>query len=83
MASGASGGEAEHEDVRLHRCKIDGDAAALCETVCDQAGVRMVLDQARHVVVQREDTGRGKDSDLSHGAAQHAAVAVGTRHDVP
>ena len=43
----------------------------------------MVLDQARHVVVQGEDTGCGKDSDLSHGAAHHAAVAERTRHDVP
>ena len=82
MASGASGAR---PNTRMFVCTVARSMAmraALCKTVCDQAGVRMVLDQARHVVVQREDTGCSKDSDLSHGAAHHAAVANRTGDDV-
>ncbi len=74
-ASGASGARREDDDVGLDRAEVENDARALREAFGEQAGVRMVLAQARQVVLEPVQGGGGEDADLAHRPAEHAAVA--------
>ena len=47
-----------------------------------QPGILVVLDEPLDMVVERMQAGGGKDTDLAHGAAEHAPVANGPPDDV-
>src|SRR5215470_6310872 len=68
-------GQPEHDDVGLHRGEIEHHARAQLQTPADQLRMLVIFREARPVVIERVEAGRGEMSHLAHRAARHASIA--------
>ena len=67
----------EDHDVALHRRKIELDATQTGEPFRQQTRIRVILGEAREIMVERVKAGGGQDAGLAHRSAKHAACPPG------
>ena len=68
-------GDAEHDDVRLDRRRVERDPVDRGQPFGEPARVGVVVGQPLDVVVERVQAGRGDHARLAHRAAPHLLVA--------
>src|SRR3954468_11428547 len=68
-------GHPEDDDVRLDGRGVELDARQQREPLGQALGARVVLGQARDVMLERVEPGGGDDARLAHGAAEHLLPA--------
>ena len=71
----------EDEDIGLNGGKVEKDPRTFDKSSGDTPGMDVVLDEPFHMVIERVQTGGGKDPDLAHRPAEHAPVAHGPIHE--
>jgi outer membrane protein assembly factor BamB len=78
----AVGRHLEHHDVGFHQCRIAAKPVDGGQRPRQPPRVVVVVGQARDMVVERIQTRAGQNSCLAHAAAEHLAIAMGTRNEL-
>ena len=65
--------DVDHHDVRLHVREIDVQAGDVRQELRKRARIRVILDEACTVVLEREQARRSEDAGLAHAATLHLA----------
>ena len=63
-------GAVEEDEVAVDARLIEGQGWQRADRIGEAAGVGVILGEARDMVIERVETGGGKDAGLPHGAAE-------------